>query len=253
MPEPIPGPILAARGVGVRFGDFQALSGLSLSVARGTIHSVIGPNGAGKTTLFNALCGVRPPDSGEVVFDGRVVTGFAAHRRVGIGMARSFQVTNIFAELTVAENMRLAVQGRPGGGAWAFWRGAAAIPGAARTSALLHGLGLATRAAAKAGDLSHGAQRALEIGMALASDPKLIFLDEPLAGMGIDDVVRTKALIRSLAPARTVVLIEHNMGVVLDISDCITVLAGGRRIAEGPPAAIRADPAVREAYLGSAA
>jgi branched-chain amino acid transport system ATP-binding protein len=246
----MPDPILAARGVGVRFGDFQALSGLSLSVEAGTIHSVIGPNGAGKTTLFNALSGVRPPTSGEVVFDGRVITRLPAHRRVGLGMARSFQVTNIFAELTVAENLRLAVQALSGTGAWVFWRGKAATPGLA---ALLGTVGLTARAGERAGDLSHGAQRALEIGMALASDPKLVFLDEPLAGMGIDDVAHTKALIRGLAPARTVVLIEHNMKVVLDISDRITVLAQGRRIAEGPPAAIRADPAVREAYLGSAA
>jgi len=185
-----------------------------------------------------------------VVFDGRTVTKLPVHRRARLGMARSFQITNIFAELTVAENLRLAVQALPGRGAWVCWRGIAPLP---EVLALLDMVGLAGRASTRAGDLSHGAQRALEIGMALAADPKLLFLDEPLAGMGIDDVMRTKALIRGLAPSRTVVLIEHNMGVVLDISDRITVLAGGRRIAEGAPAAIRADPAVRQAYLGSAA
>jgi len=243
-------PILQAHEIGVRFGDFQALDGLSLSIARGAIHAVIGPNGAGKTTLFNALTGVRPPTRGQVVFDGRAVTRLPLHRRARLGMARSFQVTNIFAELTVAENLRLAVQALAGRDGWVFWRGISAPP---EVPALLDMVGLASRANTRAGDLSHGAQRALEIGMALAADPKLLFLDEPLAGMGIDDVQRTKGMIRALAPRRTVVLIEHNMGVVLDICDRITVLAGGRRIAEGAPAAIRADPAVRQAYLGSAA
>ena len=247
-------PILEARGIGVRFGDFHALSDLSLTVARGSIHSVIGPNGAGKTTLFNALTGVRPPTRGQVLFDGRAVTRVPAHRRARLGMARSFQVTNLFAELTVAENLRLAVQALPGRGAWVFWRGIASVPGVApQVSALLETVGLGAQAGKRAGDLSHGAQRALEIGMALAADPKLVFLDEPLAGMSVDDLGRTKALIRGLAPARTVVLIEHNMGVVLDISDRVSVLAAGKRIAEGTPASIRADPAVRQAYLGSAA
>lgn len=247
-------PILRAEDLGVRFGDFHALGGLSLSVARGSIHSVIGPNGAGKTTLFNALTGVRPPTRGRVLFEGRPVTRVPAHRRARLGMARSFQVTNLFAELTAAENLRLAVQGLPGRGAWVFWRAVGSVPGVAqRVEALLDAVGLAAQAGKRAGDLSHGAQRALEIGMALAGDPKLVFLDEPLAGMSVDDLGRTKALIRGLAPARTVVLIEHNMGVVLDISDRVSVLAAGRLIAEGPPAGIRADAAVRQAYLGSAA
>ncbi len=248
----MPEPLLVADGLGVRFGDFRALGGVSLRVRRGGIHSVIGPNGAGKTTLFNALTGVRPPTEGTVTLAGRDVTRMPAHRRVRLGTARSFQVTNLFAELPVRENLRLAVQAARGRSAWAFWHAPSRLPGVAEAvQGLLSLTGLAARADARAGSLPHGGQRALEVGMALASDPKLVFLDEPLAGMGADDVARTKALIRGLAPARTVLLIEHNMGVVLDISDWITVLARGRVIAEGPPAAIRADPEVREAYLGS--
>ena len=241
--------LLAAQGVGVRFGDFRALSEVTLEVASGSMHSVIGPNGAGKTTLFNVLTGRLAPSEGRVVLGGRDVTRLPAHRRVHLGMARSFQVTNIFPELTVAENIRLAVQAVSGREPWVFWREAS--PNEARIRALLDEVGLAERSAWRAGDLSHGGQRALEIGMAIAADPRIIFLDEPLAGMGIDDVHRTKELIRGLAPARTVVLIEHNMRVVLDISERITVLAQGRPIADGPPAVIRSDAAVRDAYLGS--
>jgi branched-chain amino acid transport system ATP-binding protein len=242
-------PLLAAHDIGVRFGDFRALSGVTLRVIPGSVHSVIGPNGAGKTTLFNVLTGRLAPSEGRITLDGRDVTRLPAHRRVHLGMARSFQVTNIFPDLSVAENLRLAVQAVSGREPWVFWRGAEA--GADRVAALLQEVGLAPRAAWRAGDLSHGGQRALEIGMALAADPRIILLDEPLAGMGIDDVHRTKELIHGLAPARTVLLIEHNMRVVLDISTRVTVLAQGRPIAEGPPAAIRGDAAVREAYLGS--
>ncbi len=243
--------LLAAQGLGVRFGDFHALAEVTLAIAPGTLHAVIGPNGAGKTTLFNVLTGRLRPSSGSVMLDGRDVTRLPAHRRVHLGMARSFQVTNIFAELSVRENLRLAVQAVAGAEPWVFWR--ARRDNAAGVEALLQQVGLAPRADWRAGDLSHGGQRALEIGMALAADPRIVFLDEPLAGMGIDDVHRTKELIHALVPARTVVLIEHNMRVVLDIADRITVLAQGRPIAEGPPAVIRADAAVRDAYLGSGA
>ena len=241
--------LLEARGVGVRFGDFRALSEVALEVPAGSLHAVIGPNGAGKTTLFNVLTGRLAPSEGRIVLAGRDVTRLPAHRRVHLGMARSFQVTNIFADLTVAENLRLAVQAVSGAEPWVFWR--ARTPAREKVQALLDQVGLAARAGGRAGDLSHGGQRALEIGMALAADPRIIFLDEPLAGMGIDDIHRTKELIHGLVPARTVVLIEHNMRVVLDISDRITVLAQGRPIAEGTPAMIRSDAAVRDAYLGS--
>jgi branched-chain amino acid transport system ATP-binding protein len=247
-------PLLVAEAIDVRFGDFQALSGFSLAVEPGTIHALIGPNGAGKTTLFNALTGVRRPSGGRIVFDGHTVTRAPVHRRIHYGMSRSFQVTALFAGLTVAENLRLAVQAREAGEGWVFWRG----PGRradirAEVGELLARVGLSDRADERAGGLSHGAQRSLEIGMALAGRPKMIFLDEPLAGMGIDDVHRAKDLIVSLRAEMAVLLIEHNMSVVLDISDRITVMARGRKIAEDAPAGIRLHPEVRAAYLGSTA
>jgi branched-chain amino acid transport system ATP-binding protein len=245
-------PLLDAHDVRVRFGDFQALSGISLEVHPNTIHAIIGPNGAGKTTLFNVLTGMRRPTSGRILFDRHVVTRAPSHRRVGYGMARSFQVTNLFPALTVAENLRLAVQARHTREGWVFWRSPARRHDIAdEAMALLEQIGIADRAASRAGDLSHGAQRSLEIGMALAGRPKMIFLDEPLAGMGIDDVHRTKDLIVSLRPRMAVLLIEHNMGVVLGISDRVTVMAQGCKIAEDVPERVRTDPAVRTAYLGS--
>ncbi|HEY0912574.1 MAG TPA: ABC transporter ATP-binding protein [Bradyrhizobium sp.] len=247
-------PILVADAIDVRFGDFQALSGFSLSVDSGTIHALIGPNGAGKTTLFNALTGVRKPTGGSVRFDGHTVTRASAHRRVHYGMSRSFQVTALFAALTVAENLRLAVQARYAAEGWVFWRSCDRRRDIRdEVDSLLAETFLTDRADTRTGDLSHGGQRSLEIGMALAGRPKLIFLDEPLAGMGIDDVHRTKGLIASLRSRMAVLLIEHNMSVVLDISDRVTVMAAGRKIAEDVPANIRTDPAVRAAYLGSTA
>jgi branched-chain amino acid transport system ATP-binding protein len=250
----MPEPLLDVQDLGMRFGDFRALSSVALRIAPGALHTVIGPNGAGKTTLFNTLTGRLSPTEGRVAFAGQDVTRTPAHRRVHLGMARSFQVTNIFQDMTVAENLRLAVQAVQRRQPWVFWRGIGRhAEGAEKVATLLATVGLAPRATARAGDLPHGGQRALEIGMALASGPRLLFLDEPLAGMGIDDVHRTKEMIRALAPDVTVVLIEHNMRVVLDISDRITVLAQGQVIAEGPPSAIRTDAAVRDAYLGSGA
>ncbi len=247
-------PILAAKNLGVRFGSFQALTELDLAVEAGALHSVIGPNGAGKTTLFNALSGARPPTDGTIHFRGAVITRLSADRRVHLGLARSFQLTNIFRDLSVAENISLALQAVAGREPWVFWRSRDLTRiRAGQVTELAETVGLASRLDARAADLSHGGQRALEIAMALASDPKLIFLDEPLAGMGLDDVHRAKVLIRSLAPARTVVLIEHNMSVVLDISDRISVLAQGKKIAEGTPQEIRSNADVKSAYLGSAA
>lgn len=247
-------PILSAAGVGVRFGDFRALSDMSIDVAPNTIHSLIGPNGAGKTTFFNAITGVRPPNSGQIRLQGRLVTRTPAHRRVHFGMARSFQVTNIYPLLTVRENVRLAVQARFIRESWIFWRSPEFRADINKeTDELMSRVGILDRAGAKAGELSHGAQRLLEIGMALGADPKLICLDEPLAGMGIDDVHRTKSLIVGLKQRMAVLLIEHNMSVVLSISDEITVMSQGRKIASGSPEIIRSDAAVRTAYLGSAA
>ena len=247
-------PILTATRLGVSFGSFHAISGLDFSIQAGALHSVIGPNGAGKTTLFNALTGARAPSEGTIHFRGAAITGLPAHRRVHLGLSRSFQVTNIFQDLSVAENIGLALQAVAGNEPWVFWRRRYITKiTTQRVAELAETVGLLARLETRAGDLSHGGQRALEIAMALASDPKLIFLDEPLAGMGLDDVNRTKILIRSLAPARTVVLIEHNMSVVLDISDHISVLAQGKKIAEGTPQDIRVNVDVKHAYLGSSA
>jgi branched-chain amino acid transport system ATP-binding protein len=246
--------ILEARKLGVRFGSFLAISDLDLSIETGALHSVIGPNGAGKTTLFNALSGTRPPTEGEIRFRGAMVTRMPAHRRVHLGLSRSFQLTNVYRDLSVADNILLAVQAIAGREPWVFWR-SRDIRRVARSQAeeLADIVGLTARLDTRAGDLSHGAQRSLEIAMALACDPKLLFLDEPLAGMGVDDLHRTKELIRGLTPRRTVVLIEHNMSVVLDISDTVTVLAQGKKIAEGSPRQIRSNADVKAAYLGSTA
>jgi branched-chain amino acid transport system ATP-binding protein len=247
-------PLLNVEDIGVRFGDFRALSGISIAVRRHAIHALIGPNGAGKTTLFNAITGIRPPNSGTIAFDGRVITRLSAHNRVHRGLARSFQVTNIYPNLTVTENVRLAVQARHRAEGWVFWR-SPSVRGdiAAEVDGIMAQVGILDRAATRAGYLSHGAQRSLEIGMALGGRPKMICLDEPLAGMGIDDVNRTKQLILGLKSQMSVLLIEHNMSVVLSISDRVTVMAQGRKIAEDTPERIRSDPAVRAAYLGSQA
>lgn len=246
--------ILEARHICKQFGDFHALADMSLAVQPGTVHAVIGPNGAGKTSYFNILSGVTRPNSGEVLFENKDVTALSVHKRVHLGMARSFQVTNIFQSFTVYENIRLAIQSVTKNEAQVFWRGLShkAVL-TERMDEVLALTGLQQSVAVRAGDLSHGAQRTLEIAMAVASRPKLIFLDEPLAGMSIDDIDRSKALIRSLTKSMTVVLIEHNMSVVMDISDCITVMAQGSKIAEGTAAQIRAEETVRHAYLGSKA
>ncbi|MBS0517096.1 MAG: ABC transporter ATP-binding protein [Proteobacteria bacterium] len=247
-------PLLRAEDITVRFGDFIALNGMSIAVAPGSIHALIGPNGAGKTTFFNALTGVRPPNAGRIVFNSRTVTRVPAHARVRHGMARSFQVTNIYPALSVRENLRLAVQAHHAREGWVFWRSPAARRDiATEVEAILADVGIADQADRRAGDLSHGGQRSLEIGMALGARPLMICLDEPLAGMGIDDVHRTKDLILGLKRRMAVLLIEHNMSVVLSISDRITVMAQGRKIAEDTPDRIRNDAAVRTAYLGSQA
>jgi branched-chain amino acid transport system ATP-binding protein len=245
-------PILDARGVVKRYGKFTALAGVDLRVMPGTVHSVIGPNGAGKTTLFHTLTGTVPLTAGRIVFDGHDVTREPDNVRVRRGIARSFQVTSLFANLDVRENLRLAAQGAHPSGAFDMWR----RPG--RDTALddlvdnlLDRLDLSARAQVQAAALSHGQQRRLEVGMAMAARPRAIFLDEPTSGMGVDDLDGMKALIRGLAADHTVLLIEHNMNIVMDISDTVTVMQQGRVLVEGAPGAIRDDPRVRAAYLGN--
>ncbi len=246
-------PILVAEGVSMRFGAFTALDHVSLSVRPGTVHAIIGPNGAGKTTLFNCLAGRLLPSTGRIVFEGRDVTRLPAHRRARLGLARSFQVTNLFTHASVEENLRLAAQAHLGWRSLDFLRRAADLDGPREVaSRILRQLDLEAQARLPAGALSHAGQRLLEVGMALACGPRLLLLDEPTSGMARDDIPRLRDVIRELAQTLPVVLIEHNMGVALGISDMVTVLARGSILAEAPPQDIRKDERVRAAYLGSA-
>lgn len=244
--------LLEAVGVEKRYDKFAALSGVNLKVRANTVHSVIGPNGAGKTTLFHMLTGTKAVSGGRILFDGHDVTHEPDHRRVQRGMARSFQVTSLFLTLPVRENLRLAAQGTAPSQALNCW----SAPTGARAKAdlvarVLQRLGLERHADTPVGNLSHGQQRRLEVGMALAAQPKAIFLDEPTSGMGIDDLDDMKRLIQSLKHEHTVVLIEHNMSIVMDISDTVTVMQQGKVLAEGLPHEIRSDERVRHAYLGN--
>lgn len=244
--------LLEAIGVEKRYDKFSALAGVDLKVRANTVHSVIGPNGAGKTTLFHMLTGTKTVSGGRIVFDGHDVTREPDYRRVQRGMARSFQVTSLFLTLPVRENLRLAAQGTRPAQAFNCWQ----APSGERAKAdvvasVLARLGLERHAQTPVGNLSHGQQRRLEVGMALAARPKAIFLDEPTSGMGIDDLDDMKRLIQGLKDEHTVVLIEHNMNIVMDISDTITVMQQGRVLAEGLAHDIRNDPRVRSAYLGN--
>jgi branched-chain amino acid transport system ATP-binding protein len=245
-------PILAADKLAVRYGSFLALSDVTLAIKPNTIHSVIGPNGAGKTTLFHALTGRVQASSGRITLNGRDITHLSDDKRVPLGIARSFQVTSLFQNLTVRENLRLAAQGRTPLQALAPWRGVE-HDGEATVIAdqVMSRLGITAVADRVAGELSHGQQRRLEVGMAVAAKPRLILLDEPTSGMGIDDIEAMKALIRDLGRDHTVLFIEHNMGIVMNISDTVTVMRAGRVLVEGPPMVVRDDPEVRRAYLGN--
>ncbi len=246
------GAMLVASGLGKRFGGFTALRDVSFEVQERGIHAFIGPNGAGKTTLFNCLTGTTLPSSGRVLFCGRDVTKLPPYRRARLGVARSFQVTNLFQTLSVFESLRLAAQAQAGIAAFDFLRPKEHLATARATAErVLERLGLHPWRQARAGELSHGQQRILEIGLALAGQPIILLLDEPMAGMGVDDIETVKRLIVELGDDHTIVLIEHNMNVVLDVSRTISVMHQGSILAEGPPADIRRHQAVRAAYLGS--
>jgi len=244
-------PILDIAELGVWFGGLAAVSDLSLSVARGSVTSVIGPNGAGKSTLFNLISGAVAANSGRVVFEGNDVTGWPAQRINRAGLARSFQITNLFPDLEVAENLRLAAQVLEPAGRGLFppRRSRRAL---AKMRSLLERFGLEAKAEELAGYLSHGEQRRLEVAMTLASEPRLLLLDEPTQGMSHGDTRDTAALIRELSSELTVLLIEHDIDLVMDLSDWIVVMHQGRKLAEGPPEVVHADPAVRRAYFGEA-
>jgi len=242
--------LLSVRGLRKRFGGLVATDGLDLDVGDGETLAVIGPNGAGKTTLIAQLSGDLAPDTGAIRFAGQDVTALGAPARSHRGLARSFQITSIFREFTALDNVALAVQAHAGH-SFRFWRPARAER-ALREPAreMLARVGLAERAEVVAGALAHGEQRQLEIAMALATRPRLLLLDEPVAGMGIDESQRMVQLLRTLRGTHTMVLVEHDMDVVFALADRICVMVYGRVIATGAPEVIRANPEVRRAYLG---
>lgn len=245
--------VLQTQDVVKQYGRFTAVGGVSLQVQRNAVHSIIGPNGAGKTTLFHTLTGTVPATSGSIRLKGQEIGRLPEYQRVKLGMARSFQVTSLFPTLTVHENLRIAAQGLAPHQTYRFWS-TRLLRGVhdELIASILHQLGLAAQANRLSSELSHGQQRRLEVGMALASQPELILLDEPTSGMGVDDIDSMKQVIRNLSREHTVLLIEHNMGIVMDISDKITVMQTGRVLVEGVPAEIKTDERVREAYLGKA-
>ncbi|MFZ3359680.1 MAG: ABC transporter ATP-binding protein [Xanthobacteraceae bacterium] len=242
--------LLEIDGLTKRFGGVVASDAISLALAQGELHALIGPNGAGKTTLIGQLTGEIAPDSGRIRFDSRDVTALPVYRRSQIGLARSFQIASLFAEFTALDNVALAVQARSGH-SFRFWRDARSEPDLRTPArAALDRVGLAERADVLVADLSHGERRQLEIAMALATRPRMLLLDEPMAGMGPEESVRLVETLRQLKGGLTILLIEHDMDAVFALADRISVLVYGRIIASGDPAAIRADAAVRDAYLG---
>jgi branched-chain amino acid transport system ATP-binding protein len=243
-------PLLQVAGLSKRFGGVVAADGIALDIPAGECHAIIGPNGAGKTTLIGLLAGELAPQSGTIRFEGRDMTALPVHSRSQLGLARSFQITSLFADFTALDNVALAVQAHAGH-SFRFWtdaRGEAALRAPAREA--LDRVGLAARTDSRVDRLSHGEQRQLEIAMALATRPRLLLLDEPMAGLGPDESARMVAMLRQLKGALTMVLVEHDMETVFALADRITVLVYGRVIASGDPEAVRADAAVREAYLG---
>ena len=232
------------------FAGFVAVRSVNLRVARGSIHAMIGPNGAGKTTCFNLLSKFLNPTRGRIVFDGRDITALSPADVAQLGLVRSFQISAVFPHLTVLENVRIALQRRRGG-SFDFWRSKRVLHALdERALALIADVGLAPYADALATELPYGRKRALEIATTLALDPTMLLLDEPTSGMGHEDIARISALIKSVAATRTVLMVEHNLSVVADLCDRITVLTRGRVLAEGDYASVSADPEVREAYLG---
>jgi branched-chain amino acid transport system ATP-binding protein len=241
--------ILRTHGVSKMFGKFRALSNISAAFPRGAITSIIGPNGAGKSTYFNLLSGAFPPSEGKVEFEGRDVTNVAQHEFAHMGIAKSFQITNVFPQLSTRENVRVALQALVS--RYDIWRPRAKLPGLAeKADALLSQVGLWHCRDRVAKTLAHGEQRALEIGMALASNPRLLLLDEPTAGMSPEETRVMMDLIVKLAKERTVILVEHKMKLVMGISDRVLVLHHGELLADGTPAEVRQDQQVKRVYLG---
>ena len=241
--------VLETRGLTVTFGALRAVDGVDVRVRRGGITSIIGPNGAGKSTFFNLVSGALRPTAGEIWLEGRKVTGLAPYRLNARGLARSFQITNLFAQSTVFENLRIAAQVLE---PWHHGLLALSRSRRAETKAeeLIERFGLSARATEMAGHLSHGEQRRLEIAVALASEPRILILDEPTQGMSHTDTEEASRLVSRLGQEMTVILIEHDIDLVMDLSHTVVVLHQGAKLAEGTPAEVRANKDVQIAYFG---
>jgi branched-chain amino acid transport system ATP-binding protein len=245
-------PILRAEGLERSFGGIRAVAGVSLEIPRGCLYAVIGPNGSGKTTLFNLLTGFLSPSSGEILLGGRDITGMQPEQIAHLGIARSFQITSLFDQMSAVDHVELALAS-PTGLGYRFWRSSKQMRQfRSRALELLDQVGLADRSGAAAGSLAYGQKRALELALALALDPRLLLLDEPTAGMGLEDVDRTIALVKKVSDGRTVVFVDHNMHVVGSLADTVTVLQSGQVLAEGTYEQVRHDDKVITAYLGQA-
>ncbi len=245
--------LLRVESLRKSFGGVAAVGGVSIEVKRGEVHAVIGPNGAGKTTLISLLAGELRPDGGRILLGGRDIARRPAHARAALGFARSFQITSVMPEMRVLDNVIMAVLARDGR-SFGFWRPARNDANLVEpAAAALERVGLAHAAEECAGAVSHGEHRQLEIAMTLAAEPELLLLDEPMAGMSAEESRRMTGILESLKGEKTMLLVEHDMDVVFALADRISVLVGGRIAASGAPAAVRADEAVRRAYLGDEA
>jgi branched-chain amino acid transport system ATP-binding protein len=243
--------ILEATGLTKEFKGFVAVKNVNLRVRRHTIHALIGPNGAGKTTCFNLLTHFLTPTAGHISFKGRDITGSSPAAIARMGLARSFQISAVFPHLSVRENVRVALQRRLGN-SFHFWRSEGVLGELDRRALeLVEAVGLSAFAGSAAVELPYGRKRALEIATTLALEPEMMLLDEPMAGLGHEDITRIAQLIRTVARDRTVLMVEHNMSVVADLSDTITVLARGEVLAEGPYTTVSKNPLVVEAYVGT--
>ena len=243
-------PLLRIESLCKSFGAVNACRDISLNIHDGEIHALIGPNGAGKTTLLNQIAGDLSPDSGQVFLSGQEITHLSLHRRASLGLARSYQITSVFPNLSVEENLLLAIQAHHGH-SFHFWRRGLKNPQLlAELGPALATVGLGERAGVLAGPLSQGEKKQLEVGMALACKPKLLLLDEPMAGMGPGGTKELSGLIRKLKQEMTILLVEHDMEAIFSLADRITVLVYGEIVATGSVDEIRSNPAVRQAYLG---
>ena len=245
--------IVETRDLGKSFAGYRAVDGVTLSIAEGAIHAIIGPNGAGKTTLFNLLSGFVVPTTGTIALGGTDITGLAPFKIARLGMVRSFQINSIFTHLTVLDNVKVSLEAKTELPTRFWLPGRATARLDARARELLADVGLEREADLLATQLSYGRKRALELAISLAQDPKILLLDEPTAGMGTEDVGRIAKLIGRVRTGRTIVLVEHNLSVVADLSDRITVLQRGKVLVEGTYAEVRSDARVIDAYLGGGA